>query len=107
MTSNGAFPESVVALNVATGGDAQATNNNANIPTNNNEAIPVVVSALLFTIFKFKMPLRMVSNMPVEAVYVRTRLISNELGYVVLPIWDWLTNSPDLPVGAINDNSSI
>jgi hypothetical protein len=106
VTSNGAFPESEVALNFATGGDAQATNNNANIPTN-NEAIPVVVSALLFTIFKFKMPLGMVSNMPVEAVYVRTRIIGAELGYVVLPIWDWLTNSPYLPVGAINDNSSI
>jgi hypothetical protein len=49
----------------------------------------------------------MVSNMPVEAVYVRTRLIGNELGYVVLPIWDWLTNSPDLPIGAINDHSSL
>ena len=49
----------------------------------------------------------MVSNMPVEAVYERTRLIGAELGYVVLPIWDWLRNSPDLPVGAINDNSSI
>ena len=107
MTSNGAFPESEVALNSATGGDAQAAKNNAAIPTQNHAIKRAREDALLFNTFDCEKPFRMVSNMPVETVYVSSRLIGNGLGYVVLTIWDWLTNSPDSPIRSINDHSSI
>ena len=70
MTSNGAFPESEVALNSATGGDVQPAKNNTAIPTENHAIKRAGEDARLFNIFDCEMPLRMVSNMPVEAVYV-------------------------------------